>query len=431
MQNNELQKATGGGLVRRTFNLQPATALPSHLPTILPVDLSPPPHYPLRTGPRSRPETLPRPKRAPALVLKRTPLHDRHEALGAKMTDFGGFDMPVQYDSIIAEHHAVRNQAGLFDISHMGEIFARGPGAFDFVQRLVTNDAATLYDGRVMYTAMCNAEGGVLDDLVVYRHSEEEYMLVVNAANIEKDFAWMQEHNDAGADLENASSDTALLALQGPRSFDLLSELTDAPLDDLSFYHSLTLPDGAFFGSGRATLSHTGYTGEKGLEVYCDADCAPDVWDALLEEGSGVKPVGLGARDTLRLEAGLCLYGQDLTEETNPIEAGLGWVVKPEASDFVGRDALAEIKARGPERSLVGFVVTERGIPRPGYALLDANEDEIGAVTSGSQSPTLERGLGLGYVPNEPRFTDEGSLLKVQTRRRTLQAEVRDTPFHK
>lgn len=366
-------------------------------------------------------------------ALKQTPLHDRHEALGAKMTDFGGFDMPVQYDSIIEEHHAVREEAGLFDISHMGEVFARGPQAFDFVQHLVTNDASTLYDGRVMYTAMCNEDGGVLDDLVVYRLSEEEYMLVVNAANIEKDFAWMQEHNEAGADLENASDETALLALQGPRSFEILSGLTDAPIDDLSFYHSLDVPSGAFFDSKRATLSYTGYTGEKGLEIYCDAASAPDVWDAILEEGEelGLKPVGLGARDTLRLEAGLCLYGQDLTEDINPIEAGLGWIVKPEASDFVGRNALAEIKERGPSRKLVGFVAVERGIPRHGQALLDANEEEIGTVTSGTQSPVLEKGIGLGYVPNEERFTEEGSTIKVQGRRRALTAEVRDPPFHK
>jgi aminomethyltransferase len=366
-------------------------------------------------------------------VLKQTPLHDRHEALGAKMTDFGGFDMPVQYDSIIEEHHAVRERAGLFDISHMGEVFARGPQAFDFVQHLVTNDAGTLYDGRAMYTAMCNEEGGILDDLVVYRRSEDEYLLVVNAANVEKDFAWMQSHNEAGAELENASDDVALLALQGPHAFEIVAQITDAPVGDLQFYHFLEMPAGAFFDSERTLISYTGYTGEKGVEIYCDADSAPDVWDALLESGAahGLQPAGLGARDTLRLEAGLCLYGQDLTEDTNPYEAGLGWVVKPEDGDFIGRDALADINERGPERSLVGFVMTERGIPRHGYALLDANGDEIGAVTSGSQSPVLERGIGLGYVPNKDRFTDEGSLIQMQGRRRARQAEVRKTPFHK
>ena len=349
------------------------------------------------------------------------------------MTDFGGFDMPVQYDSIIAEHHAVRERAGLFDVSHMGEVFACGPGAFEFVQHLVTNDVGKLYDGRAIYTVMCNEDGGAVDDLVIYRQSEEEYLLVVNAANIEKDFAWMQEHNEAGAELENASSEVALMALQGPRAFNILGELTDAPIDDLSFYHFLEVPDGAFFGSERTLLSYTGYTGEKGLEIYCDADRAPDVWDALLDAGEahGLLPAGLGARDTLRLEAGFCLYGQDLDEDTNPIEAGLGWVVKTEASDFVGRDALKRVEEEGPSRKLVGFVVTERGIPRHGYALLDAGGNEIGTVTSGSQSPVLEQGIGLGYVPNEARFTDEGSLLQVQSRRRAQTAEVRKPPFHK
>ena len=368
-----------------------------------------------------------------APVLKKTPLHSQHEALGAKMTDFGGFDMPVQYDSIIEEHRAVRERAGLFDISHMGEVFACGPNAFDFVQHLVTNDAAKLYDGRAMYTVMCNENGGAIDDLVVYRLSEEEYLLVVNAANIEKDFAWMQDHNDAGAELENASEEVALMALQGPRAFEIAGAVTDAPIGDLKFYHFLEAPSGTFFGSELALLSYTGYTGEEGLEIYCDADRAPGVWDALLGAGAdlGIKPAGLGARDTLRLEAGYCLYGQDLDEGANPIEAGLGWVVKTEASDFIGRDALKQVEEDGPARKLVGFVMTERGIPRHGYALLDAQDNEIGTVTSGSQSPILEEGVGLGYVPNEERFTAPGSLLKVQGRRRTQMAEVRKPPFHK
>jgi len=363
-------------------------------------------------------------------VLKQTPLHDRHEALGAKMTDFGGFDMPVQYDSIIEEHHAVRERAGLFDISHMGEVFARGPQAFDFVQHLVTNDAGTLYDGRAMYTAMCNEEGGILDDLVVYRRSEDEYLLVVNAANVEKDFAWMQSCNEAGAELENASDDVALLALQGPHAFEIAAQITDAPVGDLPFYHFLEMPAGAFFDSERTLISYTGYTGEKGVEIYCDADSAPDVWDALLEGGAahGLQPAGLGARDTLRLEAGLCLYGNDITEETNPYEANLGWLVKLDAGDFVGRDALRNMTA--PARKLIAFVVEEeRGIPRQGHALLDENGSEIGTVTSGSQSPVLERGVGMGYVPNEERLTEPGSTVQVSGRR-TLRATVRKPPLH-
>lgn len=386
-----------------------------------------------------RPSTLPpspssssRP-RPMETTLKKTPLHDRHEALGARMTDFGGFEMPVRYTSIIEEHRAVRERAGLFDISHMGEVFVRGPQAFDFVQNLVTNDAGKLYDGRALYTVMCREDGGVIDDLVVYRLSEEEYLLVINAANIEKDVQWMEAHNPMGAALENASAQVALMALQGPAAFEIAETLTDEPIGDLDFYHFLEVPPGDFFGSERALLSYTGYTGEEGLEIYCDAEKAPQVWDALLDAGAdaGLQPAGLGARDTLRLEAGFCLYGQDLTEETNPLEAGLGWVVKTGAGDFVGSKALREIERDGPTRKLVGFVVPGRGIPRAGHALLDADGDEIGAVTSGSQSPMLEQGIGLGYVPNETRFTAPGSRLQVRSRRRTLDAEVHKPPFYK
>jgi aminomethyltransferase len=363
-------------------------------------------------------------------TLKRTPLHAVHEDLGARLMPFGGYEMPVQYGGIIEEHMAVRERAGLFDVSHMGEVFARGPHATEFVQRLVTNDASALYDGKAMYTVMCKPDGGIVDDLIVYRLAEDEYMLVINAANIPKDIAWMREQNEAGADLDNASDRTALLALQGPRAFKIAQTLTDEPLDDLKFYHFSEREDGAFLDSEWAVISRTGYTGEPGLELYLPAGRAADCWQAVMDAGrdTGLEPAGLGARDTLRLEAGLCLYGNDITEETNPYEANLGWLVKLDAGDFVGRDALRNMTA--PARKLIAFVVEEeRGIPRQGHALLDENGSEIGTVTSGSQSPVLERGVGMGYVPNEERLTEPGSTVQVSGRR-TLRATVRKPPLH-
>ncbi len=366
-------------------------------------------------------------------ALKRTPLYDQHVALGARMMAFGGFEMPVQYTGIIDEHRAVRERAGLFDVSHMGEIFARGPRAFDFVQHLVTNDAARLHDGRAMYTCMCRPDGGILDDLLVYRLDEEEYLLVVNAANIEKDLAWMQAHNPMGAVLEDASDALALLALQGPRAFDIARAITDVDVSAIPYYRFTRVPPGAFFGCTFALLSHTGYTGEPGLEIYCDAEQAPAVWDALLTVGEpyGLQPAGLGARDTLRLEAGYCLYGNDITEETNPLEAGLGWITKLDKGDFIGREALQAIRDAGPRRRLVGFVADGRGIPRPGYAIEDEAGTPVGTVTSGTLSPVLQRGIGLGYVPNDPAWTKPGTPLRIATRRGTLAATVHRPPFHK
>lgn len=372
--------------------------------------------------------------------LKHTPLHDRHIALGARMMAFGGYDMPVQYSSIIDEHKAVREAAGLFDVSHMGEVRVTGPEAFAFVQHLVTNDAAKLTDGRAMYTVMCLPDGGIVDDLIVYRVAEDEYLLVINAANRESDIAWMREHNPMGAVLTDESEETALLALQGPTAFDILEAVAGESVGgqrirDIKFYHFLPVPEGAFVGCKRAILSHTGYTGERGFEIYCEAGKAADVWDALMDAGEahGLTPAGLGARDTLRLEAGYCLYGQDITRATNPLEAGLGWVVKLDAEgDFLGRDALRHIKEEGPARKLVAFVMDERGIPRHDYPILDADtEEEIGVVTSGTQSPILEQGIGLGYVPNEPAYTEPGRPLAIGTRRRALSATVHKPPLHK
>ncbi len=369
-------------------------------------------------------------------TLQRTPLYETHRALGAKMMPFGGFEMPVQYAGILEEHRAVRQAAGLFDVSHMGEVLVRGAGALDFVQHLVTNDAATLYDGRALYTVMCNEHGGAVDDLLVYRLAEESYLLVINASNIDKDVAHMRSvHERGGFDctVEDVSEHIGLLALQGPKAFAVIAEVTDLPVADVEYYHFMRPAPGAFLGCDKIILSHTGYTGERGLEIYCEAEKLEDVWNALMEAGEkhGLQPAGLGARDTLRLEAGYCLYGHELTDKTTPLEAGLGWVTKLGKDAFVGRGTLAAQKEQGVTRKLVGFVMQERGIPRQGYPLVDAEGAPIGEVTSGSQSPTLGEGIGLGYVPNEERFTAPGSALGVSVRGRILPAIVTKPPFHK
>ena len=364
--------------------------------------------------------------------LKRTPLYDRHVALGAKMVPFAGFDMPVQYSGILDEHHAVRGQAGLFDVSHMGEVKVSGPHAFDFVQHLVSNDVAKLVDGKALYTVMCRPDGGIVDDLLVYRMADDDYLLVINASNIEGDVAWMHDNNPMGADIKDISDSIGLLALQGPAAFDVLKAATGFDASTLAFYTFAQPEDGAFLGIADVIVSRTGYTGEVGVEIYTKAEDAGAVWDALIESGAslGLKPAGLGARDTLRLEAGYCLYGNDITTETNPLEAGLGWVTKLDASDFVGRDHLATVKAAGPERKLVGFTVNERGIPRGGYAIQNVAGEIIGQVTSGSQSPILGKGIGLGYVQNDPAYTSLGTVLHIEARGRTFAVTVAKPPFH-
>ncbi len=341
--------------------------------------------------------------------------------------------MPVQYTGIIDEHMTVRKRVGMFDVSHMGEVLVTGPEALDFIQRLVTNDAEKLVDGKAMYTVMCREGGGIVDDLLVYRLGADRYMLVINASNIESDFEWMRHQNLRDASLENISDGVALIAVQGPSAFETVSKISPVSIDELKFYHFVELEAGSYYGSKTAILSHTGYTGDSGLEIYCDADRAGEIWDALFEAGEefGIKPIGLGARDTLRLESGFCLYGNDITTETNPLEAGLGWLTKLDKGDFVGRNALAEIKEAGPGRKLVGFVSQERGIPRPGDTLLDPNGQEVGHVTSGTQSPMLRTGIGLGYVTNRSEYTSRGSELSVRSRNRSFTVRVQRPPFHK
>jgi aminomethyltransferase len=369
----------------------------------------------------------------PTMELKRTPLYDRHVALGAKMVPFAGFDMPVQYSGILDEHHAVREKAGLFDVSHMGEVFVTGPAAFDFVQHLVSNDVSKLVDGKALYTVMCHEDGGIVDDLLVYRRAADSYMLVINASNIEGDVAWMLQNNPMGATIEDVSSTIGLLALQGPASIDLLAEATGYDASGLGFYTFSEPEDGRFLGLSDIIISRTGYTGETGVEIYVRAEDAGAVWDALMAVADtfGMKPTGLGARDTLRLESGYCLYGNDITTQTNPLEAGLGWITKLDASDFVGRAPLAAIKETGPARKLIGFISQERGIPRNGYDITDAQGTVIGTVTSGTQSPVLGKGIGLGYVKNNPAWTTEGSVLMVSQGRRSFEVKVTKPPFHK
>ena len=363
--------------------------------------------------------------------LKQTPLHAAHIALGARMTDFAGFDMPIQYTGIVQEHMAVRQAAGMFDVSHMGEVKVSGPEVEAWLQRLVTNDVSKLDVGRALYTVMCRPDGGIVDDLLVYRLGTNEYLLVVNAANTQKDIAWMEEHLEGDVRLDDLSADTALIALQGPRAMDVFTRATNVDVSVLRPYHFMRPPD--LHGSSTAIVSRTGYTGEDGLEIYCRPSDAAPIWEVLLRVGAefGLKPCGLGARDTLRLEAGLGLYGNDLSDDTNPIEAGLSWLVKFDSGDFIGREALQRVKDEGPARRLVGFVLEERGVPRTSYDLMDDGGERIGAVTSGTQSPILGKGIGLGYVANDPRFTTEGSTIKMSSRGKLLTARVTRPPFHK
>ena len=364
-------------------------------------------------------------------TLHTTPLHDIHVALGAKMVPFAGFDMPVQYTGILDEHKAVRETAGLFDVSHMGEFRLRGPDAIALAHQLVTNDATKLVDGKAMYAVLCREDGTAVDDLLVYRIAEDDVMLVVNASNMQKDWDHIQTVRDHQLDVEltNESDAMALLALQGPKAFEIFEAATGMPVD-LKYYH-FTVPD-ELMGAQRAIVSRTGYTGEPGLEIYCENEFAVRIWEALMAAGDafGLRPAGLGARDTLRLEAGYCLYGHELDDSTTPLDAGLGWVVKLDAGDFVGRDALATQKEAGPGKKLIGLVTEGRRVPRQGYAITDADGTPIGEVTSGTQSPTTGVGIALGYVPREEVYTTPGAQLGIDVRGRQLEATVTKPPFH-
>ncbi|MDH3205326.1 MAG: glycine cleavage system aminomethyltransferase GcvT [Gemmatimonadota bacterium] len=358
--------------------------------------------------------------------LKRTSLFDEHVASGGKMVPFAGFEMPVQYPTgITAEHRAVREGVGLFDVSHMGEFVIRGPQALDLVQRISVNDASTLEVGQAQYSAMCTETGGVIDDLLIYRF-EDRYMLVVNASNLDKDWAWVQEHGETfDVDLQNVSDQTGLLAVQGPRARDTLRPLASIDLDSVRYYR---FAEGEVAGVP-AVISGTGYTGEDGFELYVSAADAPRVWRAVLESGAaaGIIPTGLGARDSLRLEMGYALYGNELDDEHTALESGLGWVTKLDKPDFVGRDALAAQKSTGLKRRLVGLQATERGFPRSGYDIV-ADGTTVGTVTSGTVSPSLGGGIAMGYVPTE--LAAKGTAVEIDARGRLFAAVVSSTPFY-
>jgi aminomethyltransferase len=359
---------------------------------------------------------------------QKTPLYDAHRALGAKVIDFGGWLMPVNYPAgILEEHHTTRKSVGVFDVCHMGEVHFRGPRAAEAVQRLVTNDVGGMTDGRAMYTVACNPAGGIVDDLIVYRVRGDHYLLVVNASNIEKDHTWFQENVGSWCEIRNASDETGLIAFQGPRAQEALAGLTAAPLEALGSYRFL--PEVQVAGK-TVWIARTGYTGEDGFELFCAAGDAAALWGALLEAAAtvGGKPVGLGARDTLRLEARLSLYGNDLDDQTTPLEAGLGWVVKPDAGDFIGRAALLRQKQEGLARKLVGFVMLERGIARHGYPILAAGQP-VGLVTSGTVGPTVGKNIGLGYVP--ATLAEPGTKIVVDCRGKMAGAEIVKGPFYR
>jgi aminomethyltransferase len=355
--------------------------------------------------------------------LKKTSFYAKNIAAGAKMVPFAGFEMAVQYEGLTQEHNNVRNNVGMFDVSHMGEFFVRGPQALDLVQWITSNDAAKLVPGKIQYSCMPNKTGGIVDDLLVYCISETEYMLVVNGACLDKDWAWVNENNTFDCQVENRSAAISLLAVQGPNAAQAMKALTDIDLEGMTYY---TFDKGTFCGFKDILISATGYTGAGGFEVYMPNEAAEKVWDALIE--AGVKPAGLGARDTLRLEMGFCLYGNDIDDTTSPLEAGLGWITKF-TKDFVNSSNLLKQKEEGITRRLVGFEMIDRGIPRNGYAICDVDGNEIGRVTSGTQSPSLGKAIGLGYVPKE--LMKAGNEIYIQIRKKLLKAEVVKLPFYK
>ena len=359
--------------------------------------------------------------------MKKTALFEQHSDLGARIVDFAGYQMPLSYEGVSAEHHQVRNDCGVFDVSHMGEFFVSGPNALALIQKISSNDASLMQDGQAQYACMPNERGGIIDDLIIYRFSQDHYMLVVNASNIEKDWAWISKHNTMGALLENRSDDFSLLAVQGPKAQQVVQKLSDTDLSDIKFYRFTT---GRIAGHSDVIISNTGYTGSGGFELYCANNQVEAIWTALLEVGEdqGIQPIGLAARDTLRLEMGYCLYGNDIDDTTSPIQAGLGWITKF-TKDFINSSALAKEKEEGPKVKLCAFELMERGIPRHGYPIVKEDGTEIGRVTSGTMSPSLNKGIGLGYV--QVPFNTLDQTIYIGIRKKQLAAKVVKLPFYK
>ena len=359
--------------------------------------------------------------------MKTTALIAKHISLGAKMVPFAGFNMPVQYSSINAEHEVVRKSVGVFDVSHMGEFILKGEKALDLIQQVTSNDASKLFDGKIQYAYLPNKTGGIVDDLLVYRIDEKTYMLVVNASNIEKDWEWISSFNTYGVEMKNISDRTSLLAVQGPKAAQALQSLTDINLAEMDYY---TFKKGKFAGFDNILISATGYTGAGGFEIYFDNAYADEIWDAIFKAGEAfdIKPIGLAARDTLRLEMGFCLYGNDIDDTTSPFEAGLGWVTKF-TKDFTNADALKRQKEQGVAKKLVGFEMVERGIPRHDYEVVNADGNVIGKVTSGTQSPSLQKAIGLAYVKTD--FAGDGQEIFIKIRDNKVKAKVMKFPFYK
>ncbi len=359
--------------------------------------------------------------------MKNTALSHVHEALGAKMVPFAGYNMPVQYEGVTIEHETVRKGVGVFDVSHMGEFFLKGENALALIQKISSNDASKLTPGKAQYSCMPNNDGGIVDDLIIYMIAENEYMLVVNASNIEKDWNWISQHNDLNVEMENRSEEWSLLAIQGPKAAEAMQSLTSVDLSNIKFY-TFEITD--FAGIPNVVVSATGYTGSGGFEVYVKNEDVEQLWNKVFEAGKdwGIKPIGLAARDTLRLEMGYCLYGNDIDDTTSPLEAGLGWITKF-TKDFVNSEALKAQKEAGVTRKLVAFELTERGVPRHDYEIVDADGNNIGRVTSGTMSPSLGKGIGLGYVTIENSKID--SDIFIQVRKKQLAAKVVKLPFYK
>ncbi len=359
--------------------------------------------------------------------MKETALTHKHIALGAKMVPFAGYNMPVQYEGVNAEHETVRNGVGVFDVSHMGEFLLKGPNALALIQKVCSNDASVLFDGKAQYSCLPNGKGGIVDDLIIYRISEEAYFIVVNASNIEKDWNWISQHNDLGVEMQNLSDDYSLLAIQGPKAAEAMQSLTSVDLANMTYY---TFQYGTFAGIENVMISATGYTGSGGFEVYVKNQDAEKLWDAVFEAGAafGIKPIGLAARDTLRLEMGFCLYGNDIDDTTSPLEAGLGWITKF-TKDFTDAEFLKNQKETGLSRKLVAFEMIDRGIPRHDYPIQDANGNIIGKVTSGTMSPSMKVGIGLGYVSLENTALDQEIFIEI--REKGVRAKVVKLPFYK